>query len=166
MICSLCHKNKATIHLTEIIDEKVIELHICRQCKMSKFAQISSINDVGDIFANLMPEQEKEENSSVCPHCKMSLADFHENRRLGCSRCYAYFADEVFPYIKKIHGFLKHKGKSPFFISNKDVLEQKIYDLEFQLKRAVQIEAYEKAAAIRDEIKTMTEKLLKQKNNV
>ena len=32
MQCDLCHKSNATVHLTEIIDEQMTELHLCDEC--------------------------------------------------------------------------------------------------------------------------------------
>jgi len=29
MLCDVCVKNAATVHLTEIIDESMTELHLC-----------------------------------------------------------------------------------------------------------------------------------------
>jgi len=29
MLCNICNKNQATVHLTEIVDNQMTELHLC-----------------------------------------------------------------------------------------------------------------------------------------
>ena len=36
MVCDVCAVNQATVHLTEIIDEQMTELHLCESCAKSK----------------------------------------------------------------------------------------------------------------------------------
>ena len=64
MTCDICKKNLATVHLTEIIDDKVTELHICEDCAKKKGAQLDQQFDFADLlaglaeFGGLVPKQE------------------------------------------------------------------------------------------------------------
>ena len=36
MLCQNCHKNEATVHLTQIVDGKVAKFHLCEACAEKK----------------------------------------------------------------------------------------------------------------------------------
>ena len=40
MTCDICHKIEATVHLTEIIDNQITELHLCEECARQKGTQM------------------------------------------------------------------------------------------------------------------------------
>ena len=40
MQCDLCGAKKATVHLTEIVDEQMTELHLCEDCAREKSVQM------------------------------------------------------------------------------------------------------------------------------
>ena len=53
MVCNICGKNQATVHLTEIIDEQITELHLCEECAQKKGAQMESHFGLSDLLAGL-----------------------------------------------------------------------------------------------------------------
>ena len=40
MQCDVCGNKKATVHLTEIVDEQMTELHLCEDCARQKSVQM------------------------------------------------------------------------------------------------------------------------------
>ena len=40
MQCDICNKKKATVHLTEIVDEQMSEMHLCEDCAREKSVQM------------------------------------------------------------------------------------------------------------------------------
>jgi len=36
MVCQICNKNPATVHFTEIQDNRSSELHVCQTCAQEK----------------------------------------------------------------------------------------------------------------------------------
>ena len=53
MLCNICHKNEATVHLTEIIDNQITELHLCEECARQKGAQMEQHFGLADLLAGL-----------------------------------------------------------------------------------------------------------------
>ena len=40
MLCDICGKSESTVHLTEIINEKVTKLNLCEACAKAKGAEM------------------------------------------------------------------------------------------------------------------------------
>jgi protein arginine kinase activator len=60
--------------------------------------------------------------------------------------------------VEKIHDASQHVGKAPKRVSSDVSLQKEMRQLQVELKRAVRREDYEKAAALRDQIKQLEEK--------
>ncbi|RKY32472.1 MAG: hypothetical protein DRP74_02535 [Candidatus Omnitrophota bacterium] len=163
MLCDLCGKNPATVHFTEIIDNQMQELHLCEDCAKQKSVQMEQQFGLSDLLAGLVdidkPTKEAEALSQVkCENCGLTYADFKKIGRLGCSECYAVFKKYLSPLLKKIHGACHHVGKTPAKVTK--VLKTKIdlSTLRYQLQKAIEDEAFEEAAKIRDQIKELEKK--------
>ncbi|MFA5088017.1 MAG: UvrB/UvrC motif-containing protein [Candidatus Omnitrophota bacterium] len=171
MQCDICGKKKATVHLTEIVDEQMTELHLCEDCAREKSVQMEQQFGLADLLAGLADfgKQVKGEDREKiqCPHCGMSYGDFRKFGRLGCSECYSAFKDQLDILLKKIHGANQHLGKSPLQVpaavpapaqksspAAKDLLQ----DLKDELQKAIQAEDFEKAAVLRDKVHEMEKK--------
>ena len=90
--CQNCQKNPATLHLTEIQDNRMTELHLCQACaeekgldnvpKTPKFS-------IGELLANMVDGMSTTEEERVgpvqCPSCGMHYSTFRETGRLGCA---------------------------------------------------------------------------------
>jgi len=167
MLCDICGKNPATVHLTEIIDEQMSELHLCEECARQKSIQMEQQFGLSDLLAGLAgfekSTQEKEAVTLKCPNCALTYADFKKIGRLGCGQCYSSFKKYLGPLLKKIHGSSLHFGKSPVQMAK--VLEKKmdVSSLRYKLQKAIEMEAFEEAAKIRDQIKELEKK--QAKNN-
>ncbi|MFH1269694.1 MAG: UvrB/UvrC motif-containing protein [Candidatus Omnitrophota bacterium] len=163
MLCDICGKNPATVHLTEIIDEQMNELHLCEQCANQKSMQMEQHFGLSDLLGGMAefekPVKEKEAIVLVkCPNCALTYADFKKLGRLGCSECYDTFRKYLGPLLKKVHGSVLHFGKSPFRVSRPVDERVDLQTLRNQLQKAIESEAFEEAARIRDQIKGMENK--------
>ena len=164
MLCDLCHKNGATVHLTEIVNDKVVEMHICQKCARSKTAELKDQLSISELLSGLMDIEGISEARPAlkCPVCGMTYTDFKKSGRLGCETCYATFKDKLFPLLKKVHGSLHYSGKTP--TAKAPVAKQKVSDseslkeLKKRLERAIEMEEYEEAARLRDETKKLEKK--------
>ncbi len=169
MLCDICAKNQATVHLTEIIDEQMNELHLCEECAHQKSAQMEQQFGLSDLLAGLAefekPAKEAETISLKCANCGLTHADFKKIGRLGCGECYNSFKKYLGPLLKRIHGSSQHMGKSPFKVTK--ALKKKIdlQELRNSLQKAIEQEAFEEAAKIRDQIKELERKLLREQSN-
>ena len=159
MLCDICHKNIATVHLTEIINDKVVEMHICQKCAKEKAEQLQEQLSLSDLLGGLVELEEKKEKAILrCLRCGLTYEEFKKKGRLGCANCYLTFKEKLFPLLKKIHGATRHIGKSPTSSKRKVSLEERLKELRERLERAVKLEEYEEAARLRDEIRELVKK--------
>lgn len=164
MLCDFCHKNIATVHLTEMDGDKIVELHLCNKCAKAKTNDIKEQLSLGDLLGSLgdlTVDIDSSKKFPKCSFCGLTFQELRKKGRLGCSECYNVFEDYLIPLIKKIHGATHHTGKSPLALDKKVVLDRKIKELKEQLQRAVSLEEYEEAAKLRDEIRELENKLKK-----
>ncbi len=165
MLCDICGKNPATVHLTEIIDEAMNELHLCEECAHQKSAQMEQQFGLSDLLAGMVevakPGKEKEIEAATrvkCASCGLTYADFKKIGRLGCGECYSSFRKYLTPLLKRIHGSNLHVGKSPLKVAK--VLKKRIdlQELRNRLQEAIEKEEFEEAAKIRDQLKELEKK--------
>jgi protein arginine kinase activator len=163
MLCDICGKNPATVHLTEIIDEQMNELHLCEECARQKSAQMESQFGLSDLLAGMAefgkPEKETEAAASVkCQSCGLTYADFKKMGRLGCGECYTSFKKYLAPLLKRIHGSSQHLGKSPGKVAKAPKKKTELQELRERLQKAIEAEVFEEAAKIRDQIRELEKK--------
>jgi len=163
MVCNMCGKNQATVHLTEIIDDQITELHLCEECAQKKGAQMESHFGLSDLLAGLADlgtqfNKTKTESKLKCPRCGLSYEDFKKVGRLGCGECYNAFKDALIPLLKRIHGSTQHYGKSPKKIAKIVKAKNELDVLREKLQKAIYKEDFEEAAKLRDRIKELEKK--------
>lgn len=163
MVCDICSKNQASVHLTEIIGGKVTEIHLCEGCAKKKTEEIKKQFSIADFLSELVDIDSQDAlniSTTKCSGCGISYQDFKKKGRLGCSQCYEDFKTQLQPLLRKIHGQVRHRGK--VLKEKKEMpLEERLAQLRKYLERAIRIEEYEEAARIRDEIKAIERKLKK-----
>jgi len=170
MKCEICGKKKATVHLTELIDGQASELHICEDCAREKSLQMEQQFGLADLLAGLSdfgkPMTEKPQQPArvlQCSNCQMTYDEFKKHGRLGCSECYDAFDRPLGVLLKKIHGASKHVGKipsgglpaSPKPEESASSGTDSLQELKEQLQQAVLCEDYERAALLRDQIRSI-----------
>jgi protein arginine kinase activator len=163
MLCQFCKKREATIHVTNVESSKVRAIHICQQCaeergidelKKSNFAMTDF---VAGLFDSAFAAAEKDTSLDSCPNCGTSYSAFQEVGRLGCSQCYEFFQKQLIPLLRSIHGNTRHLGKVPQRYSRQVSLRRKVRELQEQLELAIQLEQFERAAELRDEIRKLSQ---------
>ena len=180
MLCDICKKNNAVIRIQKINNGKATVVNLCADCaekhKVHEHFEFGDI-DIGDILDNIKKitknlnlqdltlksaYSEKNDNSQInadnavkCPKCGFSLLDIDKKSgKVGCDKCYQTFEKEILEIIENIHRCKIHTGKHPQG-NNKaalDLIGEKITKLEADLQKAVQLEKYEQAALLRDEL--------------
>lgn len=172
MVCDICGKKEATVHLTEIVDDEMSELHLCEECAREKSAQMEQHFGLSDLLAGLADFGSSLETTATgtkkCPNCNLSYADFKKIGRLGCSECYNVFREFLTPLLKRIHGSTQHLGKAPVGkapVSKPSLKTTKVFrakseldQLKLKLQKAIQLEEFEEAAKIRDKIRELERK--------
>ncbi len=174
VLCERCENKEATVTISRITNEKKHKIHLCSDCAAEEgyFAWSfepqfpvhsllkSLLNDMSGKAASqrLTPGRTV---SSDCPNCGRSYSDFSRTGFLGCGQCYETFSDTIKPLLRRIQGGTVHRGSRPGEQSEaarSDIRQQmsdtkhRIKKLKRQLKEAVDMEEYERAAELRDMI--------------
>ncbi|MDB9741714.1 UvrB/UvrC motif-containing protein [Akkermansiaceae bacterium] len=102
-------------------------------------------------------EESKRErtNDLVCKSCEFTLEDFKKVGRMGCPDCYSAFSKDVYSLLPKMHVGSQHKGKKPIAMLEVLKLQSDLSDSQKELELAIKAEDFEKAASLRDIIKTL-----------
>ena len=164
MLCQNCGKNEATTHIKQIINGDMAESHLCSDCAAHLgYSDVFSgfglnLSELfGGFLGDMMPSLSSG-NTPRCPKCGTSFDEIARDGRVGCADCYRTFYDKLLPSIQRIHGKIKHSGKTVSAVSEQpkaETTEEKIAKLKAAMNDAVSKQDFENAAKIRDEIKAL-----------
>ncbi|MCL2301596.1 MAG: UvrB/UvrC motif-containing protein [Firmicutes bacterium] len=168
MLCQHCKQNEATTHIRRVINGAAQEYHLCAACAKeagiaAQFAAPEFGFQLSDLFSGFLGSSLRGQSLPAPPRCELcgsSLDEIIRGGRVGCARCYETFAEQLQPTLQRIHGVLKHTGKTPETdpaVARRKQKEQEIARLREEIAAAVQAEDYEQAARLRDKIKTLEE---------
>ncbi len=164
MLCDRCGERKASIHLTQIVDNSVTTAHLCEQCAAEqgiKTGGPAASLPVTDFLGSPGPSVAAVLGGATgadvgaCSFCGASLQDFRETGRLGCPHCYASFEAQLRELLRRIHGASQHVGRlylGTAAPAAEDV-PKLLVALRERLRRAVETENFELAAELRDRIR-------------
>lgn len=162
MTCERCGERPAEITLTEIESEEMRTLHLCATCAALKGVGSGPTDSppIADLLAHLGAGKglDFESDADACEYCGTRVRDFRKTGRLGCPQCYAHFASQLRALLRRVHGSSQHMGK--VYVSaavDMEDSESRLTTLRRRLERAVEIEDFESAAEIRDQIHGLTE---------
>ena len=95
ILCDICKEHIATVHYTEIVNNKLKKLDLCEECAKQKNLGVSVQFSVADILKGLTEAQagQKEDEGKVCPTCGLTFGRFRKVGKLGCGDCYEAFVD-------------------------------------------------------------------------
>jgi protein arginine kinase activator len=159
MLCDICKKNVATVHLTQMVEGKTKKVDLCEACSKEKGVDDPTGFSLADLLLGLGAAQEIEQSGAggeiKCPHCGFTQADFKKAGRLGCSECYKVFAEGLESLLKTMHKGTRHVGKVPQVYRQTQDLQDKLKGLEKKLQKAISNEDFEAAANLRDELKAL-----------
>jgi protein arginine kinase activator len=175
MICQECNERPATFHFTKVINGEKTEVHICEHCakENSELFMINtnsgfSLNNLLTGLLNMDHSIAKAEEQNVfrtetvpqCDRCKMTFQQFKKVGRFGCSDCYSTFKEYITPILRRVHGGnTVHLGKIPKRIGGNLHVRKKIEELKDKIHTYINQEEFEKAAMIRDEIRSLEKKI-------
>ncbi len=109
-ICQSCKKKEAKVHLTEIVNGKKREVHLCLSCAAKQGVQPMDPQAILSSLAEPTRDAEGGEIDNPCPRCGLTLAEFKRRGRLGCGECYRTFREALLPLLERIHGNAQHLG--------------------------------------------------------
>jgi len=161
VLCKICGVKPAQIHYTEIVNNKVITVDLCQDCAREKGIDLKKGTPygIGDLIATQLGSVAQTESERIgrvhCAACGYDYSDFKKVGRFGCPECYTAFSQQLFSLLRHIHGSTQHKGKTPVELGPLAVRRRELIELKEQLALAIESEAYEKAAELRDHIKEL-----------
>lgn len=160
MKCQKCTK-AATLHITEVLGEDQFEeLHLCEECA-NKYLYEPQPKGTGPKVGAAGSVEEEDEASALnnreCSACGLKFVEFRNSGRLGCPHDYEEFREELIPLLENIHGETRHCGKTPRRLPQTKQALGELIQLRKQLQQAVNREAYEDAARLRDRIRKLEE---------
>lgn len=160
MKCQKCPK-QATLHITEVVnDDHYEELHLCEECAQKYIHEPQQgTGSAKGVEAEAVEDSDETTalNQRECPVCGLKFVEFRNSGRLGCPHDYQEFHDELTPLLENIHGETKHSGKTPRRLPQNKQTQSELIQLRKQLQQAVNREAYEDAARLRDKIRNLEE---------
>jgi protein arginine kinase activator len=149
--CDLC-PNPATVHLTQIVNNKVHKVDLCESCAQAKGVTDPSGFSLADLLLKASLNSEVSTPAVRCGQCGFTQNDFKKHGRFGCPQCYSTFSSLVEPMLDNMHKGTAHTGKVPEKALERRSLQDRLDELEINLESAVKTERYEAAARYRDEI--------------
>jgi len=161
MVCDICKEKIATVHYTEIINNKIHKMDLCEDCAKEKNLGFNTQFSVADILKGLTESAalNKTTTDTTCTFCGLSYSKFKKVGRLGCGRCYEAFESNLNSIINDVHKNTQHVGKNPgAAVKTVAKPSSELEQLQEQLRKAVDEEQYEKAAEIRDTIRSLQKK--------
>lgn len=182
MLCDICKKREATIHIQEIINSNKKAMHLCSECAVKKSQNDPSFDFGGFNLAEMLynisesqggipgltpvsedepPEETKEIPDLKCKNCDWTLKTLRRTGRVGCADCYNVFREVIENALENMHRGKLHVGKRPggkgTDKSPNVMLE--LMNLQKELDEVIQREEYEKAAELRDKINSLKDKI-------
>jgi protein arginine kinase activator len=162
MRCDSCHERDAVVHLTQVTADQLTQVHLCEKCAAEKGIEpdvTGPKHPLGGFIAQLSAQGPLGEGTESlrCPRCGAGLADFREAGRLGCDECWQVFAGPLTDIVRRLHGATRHQGEG-YAAPGADALPRRdegvAERLREQLREAVASEDFERAARLRDELRT------------
>jgi protein arginine kinase activator len=152
MKCQSCSK-PATVHLTDIVNGHKKELHLCQTCAEQKQLMKDQELNLSAILQTVIGQHISQLSDDLarltCPACGIKYMEFRAEGRLGCPHDYEVFRAGLAPLLERIHRAGRHNGKRPRRGVRQANLAE-LMDLRQKLRAAVEAEAYEEAARLRD----------------
>jgi protein arginine kinase activator len=162
MVCDNCGSTDAVVHLTQIVNNQMSTHRLCEKCAAEKGLETTpepAALPLTDLLAQIGKEPSAETepaSTQQCSFCGLTFRDFRETGRLGCPHCYETYATHLQRLLRRVHGGTQHVGKVylPPDPSASE-LDRRLQALRRKLNRAVEAEDFERAAELRDEIRSL-----------
>ncbi|NMP22153.1 UvrB/UvrC motif-containing protein [Sulfobacillus harzensis] len=164
MMCQRCHEKPAQVHFSKVVNGEKSDRFLCEDCAREEGAfhfMLGPQFTVQQVLGSLIGQAGVPANRTVpegrsCPHCGYTYRQFAESGRLGCDRCYEAFKEELGPLVLRLHGRAEHRGKLPRRGAKHLAAVRELERLRQKMADAIQREAFEEAAEIRDQIRRLT----------
>jgi protein arginine kinase activator len=139
---------------SDIVNNQKKELHLCQACAeaqhlVTKQQEINLPAILQSLIGQHLGPQTDELARLACPACGIKYMEFRAQGRLGCPHDYEVFRTGLEPLLQRIHRTTRHNGKVPRRVVPPGKPAE-LVELRRLLQAAVEAEAYEEAARLRD----------------
>ena len=160
MLCDNCKERDAVVHLTQIVESAVTQLHLCEKCAAERGVETTvapTKHPLGDFLQAVQNQLVVAQGDATrCTFCSMTYRDFKSTGRLGCAHCYGAFERSLRELLRRVHGNSRHAGRR-YDPPRPETLEKAstLGELRERLRRAIESEQFELAADLRDRIRIL-----------
>lgn len=159
MLCQKCHKNLSSVRYAEVVDGKVNNLHLCRDCLERQQEQTRSGFELSEPApyskrSKSSPTKPVVRTTETCDACETDLQTILKTGKVGCTSCYIKFATDLEALMEGLHVALTHRGKKPHVIEDARARARaELQNKRALMRAALNLENYEEAASLRDDIR-------------
>jgi len=155
MRCDSCRERDAVVQLTQVENTEMKVLQLCEVCAAERGVDVPSQKGSAPLV-DFLAQIGKGEVVGRCPECGMTSSELRQTGRLGCSTCYLHFDEHLRSLLRRLHGGSKHVGKMVLPADPKrEDMSVHLSSLRRSLKKAVEAEDFEHAAALRDQLRRL-----------
>ena len=161
MLCDNCRERDAVVHLTQIVENAVSQLHLCEKCAAAKGVETTvgpPKHPLGEFLSQVQQQASAggRGDAARCHFCSSTMKDFRATGRLGCAHCYQAFETSLRDLLRRVHNSGRHAGRryeppAPPMTEQLSLLSE----LRQRLRRAIENEEFEVAAELRDRIRVL-----------
>lgn len=167
--CFFCNKIvPLPYHVTEIENQQVSSFDMCSKCvkeyvkdlggnPVNKPIDVTDIKTPEELLSFIDSISSKMLNKKPCK-CGTTSECVEKNGRFGCTNCYEHFKEFMENVVYPFHNADTHIGKTPraqIMRKIEENPEEKMKLLKLRYAKAIELEEYEKASEINDEIKQL-----------
>lgn len=159
MLCENCRERDAVVQLTQVVETGLSQVRLCEQCAAARGVETTVTalpsHPLGE-FLQAVQQQAAQLPGDMarCAFCGTSLRDFRASGRLGCAQCYGAFEQSLRELLRRVHGSTRHVGWQHLSDTPEEAARETMIEaLRARLVKAVEGEAFEEAAALRDQIR-------------
>ncbi len=178
MKCERCGKHDAAVKMTRIEKTgQAVQIVLCQSCAADASPFQKNIIHKQASFDLLLKELLKQQQSSdpgeefggevpTCHSCGMEFTVYRKTFILGCAECYDSFEEWLEPDLRRLHRATRHLGEAPGGAGNTAALHDQVRTCREELKAAVELEDFERAAFLRDEIGRLEQQIHQEPRGV
>lgn len=157
--CDHCDR-PAVVHEVTVKNGVKAEVHLCEEHAQEAGVAMPSHQPVSKLLTQFVISHTGKSRSSrgrkACPNCGMTFSRFRQGGTLGCPDCYEAFETQLTPLIERAqNGATHHKGKTPRRAGVSVDRQLEARQLVKELDQAVAAEQYERAAKLRDRLRSL-----------
>lgn len=170
MLCQRCQERQANVQVIKMVGNEKTSFFLCDVCAKENGDLMSQLAHQSFDFQTLLSGLLNMESPTSglmaaqplpmrCDACNMSYSQFTQYGRFGCPKCYESFTSRLDPLLRRIQSSTQHTGKIPQRSGQRIKRQRELERLRREMTQVISQEHFEQAAAIRDQIRALEQKI-------